>query len=70
MQFCSYYLQICSDAEPLLTARKANIPVSNGAGFFGFCPQTERAISWFQSVAKLSVNGRIDDPALKALQIS
>src|SRR5258706_9870132 len=33
-------------------------------------PQTERAISWFQSVDKLSVTGRIDDPTLKALQIS
>jgi hypothetical protein len=40
------------------------------ACFFGFCPQTERAISWFQSVDKLSVTGRIDDPTLKALQIS
>src|ERR1700736_4971579 len=33
-------------------------------------PQTGRAISWFQSVDKLSVTGRIDDPTLKALQIS
>ena len=33
-------------------------------------PQTERAISWFQSVDKLSVTGRIDGPTLKALQIS
>jgi hypothetical protein len=33
-------------------------------------PQTERAIRWFQSVDKLSVTGRIDDPTLKALQIS
>ena len=32
--------------------------------------QTGRAISWFQSVDKLSVTGRIDDPTLKALQIS
>jgi hypothetical protein len=29
-----------------------------------------KAISWFQSVDKLSVTGRIDDPTLKALQIS
>jgi peptidoglycan hydrolase-like protein with peptidoglycan-binding domain len=36
-------------------------------GLFG--PQTERAISWFQSVDKLTVTGRIDDPTLKALQI-
>jgi hypothetical protein len=27
------------------------------ACFFGFCPQTERATSWFQSVGKLSVTG-------------
>jgi Putative peptidoglycan binding domain len=33
-------------------------------------PATRKAISWFQSVAKLSVSGRIDDPTLKALQIS
>src|ERR1700719_863046 len=33
-------------------------------------PQTGRAISWFQSVDKLSVTGRIDDPTLEALQIS
>jgi len=31
--------------------------------------QTGRAISWFQSVDKLSVTGRIDDRTLKALQI-
>jgi hypothetical protein len=33
-------------------------------------PETRKAISWFQSVDKLSVTGRIDDPTLKALQIS
>jgi hypothetical protein len=33
-------------------------------------PQTERAIRWFQSVEKLPVTGQIDDPTLKALQIS
>jgi hypothetical protein len=33
-------------------------------------PQTERAISWFQSVDKLSITGQIDDPTLKALRIS
>jgi hypothetical protein len=33
-------------------------------------PQTERAIRWFQSVEKLPVIGQIDDPTLKALQIS
>jgi peptidoglycan hydrolase-like protein with peptidoglycan-binding domain len=33
-------------------------------------PQTERAISWFQSVDKLPVTGQIDDPTLKALRIS
>ena len=33
-------------------------------------PQTERAISWFQSVDKLSVTSQIDDPTLKALRIS
>ena len=33
-------------------------------------PETRKAISWFQSVDKLSVSGRIDDPTLKALQIS
>jgi peptidoglycan hydrolase-like protein with peptidoglycan-binding domain len=32
-------------------------------------PQTERAISWFQSVNKLTVTGRIDDRTLNALQI-
>jgi peptidoglycan hydrolase-like protein with peptidoglycan-binding domain len=36
-------------------------------GLFG--PQTERAISWFQSRDKLTVTGRIDDPTLRALQI-
>jgi Putative peptidoglycan binding domain len=33
-------------------------------------PQTERAIRWFQSVEKLPITGQIDDPTLKALQIS
>ena len=33
-------------------------------------PETRKAISWFQSVDKLSVTGRIDDPTLEALQIS
>ena len=33
-------------------------------------PQTERAISWFQSIDQLSVSGQIDDPTLKALRIS
>jgi hypothetical protein len=33
-------------------------------------PETERAISWFQSVDKLSVTNQIDDATLKALQIS
>jgi len=33
-------------------------------------PETRKAISWFQSVDKLSVSGRIDDPTVKALQIS
>jgi Putative peptidoglycan binding domain len=33
-------------------------------------PETRKAISWFQSVDNLSVSGRIDDPTLKALQIS
>lgn len=33
-------------------------------------PATRKAISWFQSVDKLSVSGRIDDATLKALQIS
>jgi Putative peptidoglycan binding domain len=32
--------------------------------------QTERAISWFQSVDQLPVTGQIDDPTLKALWIS
>jgi len=32
--------------------------------------ETRKAISWFQSVDKLSVSGRIDNPTLKALQIS
>ena len=33
-------------------------------------PQTEGAISWFQSVDQLSATGQIDDPTLKALRIS
>jgi Putative peptidoglycan binding domain len=33
-------------------------------------PQTEKTIRWFQSVEKLPVTGQIDDPTLKALQIS
>jgi hypothetical protein len=33
-------------------------------------PETEAAIRWFQSVDKLPVTGRIDDPTLKALRIS
>jgi hypothetical protein len=33
-------------------------------------PETERAIRWFQSVAKIPVTGRIDGATLKALQIS
>jgi hypothetical protein len=33
-------------------------------------PETERAIRWFQSVAKIPVTGRIDSATLRALQIS
>jgi hypothetical protein len=33
-------------------------------------PETERAIRWFQSVAKIDVTGRIDSATLRALQIS
>jgi Histidine kinase-, DNA gyrase B-, and HSP90-like ATPase/Putative peptidoglycan binding domain len=33
-------------------------------------PETRKAINWFQSIDKLSVSGRIDNPTLKALQIS
>jgi Putative peptidoglycan binding domain len=33
-------------------------------------PQTDKAISWFQSVDKLSITGKIDDSTLKALRIS
>jgi Putative peptidoglycan binding domain len=32
-------------------------------------PETRKAISWFQSVEKLTVTGRIDGPTLEALQI-
>ena len=33
-------------------------------------PETQRAIRWFQSVAKIPVTGRIDSATLRALQIS
>jgi Putative peptidoglycan binding domain len=33
-------------------------------------PQTDKAISWFQSVDKLTVTGQINGQTLKALQIS
>ena len=33
-------------------------------------PQTEKAISWFQSVDKITVTGAINGQTLKALQIS
>jgi len=33
-------------------------------------PETRKAISWFQSIDKLSVTGQIDDPTLRALRIS
>jgi hypothetical protein len=32
-------------------------------------PGTQKAISWFQSVEKLAITGRIDDPTLNALQL-
>ncbi len=32
-------------------------------------PGTQKAIGWFQSVEKLAVTGRIDDPTLQALKI-
>jgi hypothetical protein len=32
-------------------------------------PETQRAIRWFQSVAKIPVTGRIDSATLRALQI-
>jgi peptidoglycan hydrolase-like protein with peptidoglycan-binding domain len=32
-------------------------------------PGTWKAISWFQSVEKLTITGRIDDSTLNALQI-
>jgi hypothetical protein len=33
-------------------------------------PETQRAIRWFQSVAKIPITGRIDSALLRALQIS
>jgi hypothetical protein len=33
-------------------------------------PETQRAIRWFRSVAKIPVTGRIDSATLRALQIS
>jgi peptidoglycan hydrolase-like protein with peptidoglycan-binding domain len=33
-------------------------------------PETEKAISWFQSVDKITVTGAINGQTLKALQIS
>ena len=33
-------------------------------------PETQRAMRWFQSVAKMPVTGRIDSALLRALQIS
>jgi hypothetical protein len=33
-------------------------------------PETERAVRWFQSVDHLTVTGQIDEPTLRALQIS
>jgi hypothetical protein len=32
-------------------------------------PETRKAISWFQSVEKLSATGQVDGPTLEALQI-
>jgi hypothetical protein len=33
-------------------------------------PQTAKAVRWFQSVDKLSANGKLDGPTLKALRVS
>ena len=33
-------------------------------------PETEKAVSWFQSVDKLPVTGQLDDQTLQALQVS
>jgi len=58
--------------ETIVAVQKelANLGYYHGSidGLIG--PQTERAISWFQSVDKLSITGQIDDPTLKALRIS
>jgi Putative peptidoglycan binding domain len=70
-----------SDAQPSETARHQQTVVAvqkelEKLGYYhgqidGIAgPATRKAISWFQSVDKLSVSGRIDDATLKALQIS
>jgi hypothetical protein len=70
-----------SDAQPSETARYQQTVVAvqkelEKLGYYhgqidGIAgPATRKAISWFQSVDKLSVSGRIDDATLKALQIS
>jgi hypothetical protein len=64
--------EVTPSQETIVAVQKelANLGYYHGPidGLIG--PQTERAISWFQSVDKLSVTGQIDDPTLKALQIS
>ena len=64
--------EVTPSQETIVAVQKelANLGYYHGPidGLIG--PQTERAISWFQSVDKLSVTGQIDDPTLKALRIS
>ena len=64
-----------SEAE---AAEQTNIAVQQELAKRGFYqgpidgsvgPETRKAISWFQSVEKLTVNGQVDGPTLDALQI-
>jgi len=57
---------------------RTNIAVQQGLAKLSFYsgqidgqvdPKTQKAISWFQTVEKLPVTGRVDAPTLNALQI-
>ena|ERR1700751_4455324 len=71
--YFGYYDQNAGDYSETITAVQKQ-PTQLGYyhgyvdGLIG--PETEAAIRWFQSVDKLPVTGRIDDPTLKALRIS
>ena len=58
------------DVQRVVQERLAELGYYHGPVDGAIGPETERAIGWFQSVAKIPVSGRLDGATLRALQIN